>query len=138
MRSNNNDNDDNNILITRFSSTNHHRIINQSSSFVSKPKSVGVPGNSNLTCVVVNLLDPVVSNNHSASLTIAAGIDPSVLFASSKMCFAISAFPSPTAANTFRFAIFTTGIENVMRSGGGFGESAMGKIHRASFTFTSE
>ena len=39
-RSNDNDNDDNNILITRFSSTNHHRIMNQSSSFVSKlPKA---------------------------------------------------------------------------------------------------
>eukprot|EP00982_Pelagococcus_subviridis_P006396 30087-Pelagococcus_subviridis.AAC.34 len=41
---------------------------------------------------------------------------------------AISAFPSPTAVKHFVFAALTTGKENVMRSGGGFGESAMGRI----------
>ena len=43
---------------------------------------------------------------------------------------AISAFPSPTAVKHFVFAALTTGKENVMRSGGGFGESANGQDPR--------
>jgi len=49
---------------------------------------------------------------------------------------AISALPSPMAVKHFFFAAFTTGIENVIRSGGGFGESEMGNI-QGSVTFRS-
>jgi hypothetical protein len=41
----------------------------------------------------------------------------------------IPTFPSPMAVKHFVLAAFTTGKENVMRSGGGFGESIIGNIH---------
>jgi hypothetical protein len=41
----------------------------------------------------------------------------------------------PVATKHFCLAAFTTGSEKVMRSGGGLGESAMGRIH-GSFTYT--
>jgi hypothetical protein len=44
------------------------------------------------------------------------------------MVAAISALPSPTAVKHLDLAAFTTGKENVIRSGGGFGESVMGNI----------
>ena len=44
------------------------------------------------------------------------------------MVAAISALPSPTAVKHFDFAAFTTGRENVIRSGGGLGESEIGNI----------
>jgi hypothetical protein len=61
-------------------------------------------------------------------VTKAAGTEPSC-GASSNIRAVISAFPAPEATKTFARAAFTKGKENVTRSGGGFGESAIGKIH---------
>ena len=63
--------------------------------------------------------------------TSAAGTDPS-RGASFNIFAVISAFPDPMATKIFYLAALTTGKENVTRSGGGFGESAMGKIHPSS------
>ena len=63
--------------------------------------------------------------------TSAAGTDPS-RGASFNIFAVISAFPDPMATKIFSLAALTTGKENVTRSGGGFGESAMGKIHPSS------
>lgn len=84
-----------------------------------------------VTCAAAALSIIHLTGLPFASLTIEAGTVPGSGVVSRIIC-AISAFPAPHATKQALLAAFTTGREKVIRSGGGFGESEIGRIHLAS------